>query len=158
MFFIRPTFFQRALTLIALALLPATVSLRADNGRVGSPPTPATILTAMQRVADWQLANPSSSSNRYTEDAWTWGAFYTGVMALSRIADHPKYHDAMMTMGKRFAWKPARRPYHADDLCVSQTYLELYLQHRDPAMLQPTKERLDYVLAHPSTNDLHFQV
>jgi len=121
-------------------------------------PDPAEIRAVMKRVADWQLANPSASSNRYTEDAWTWGAFYTGLMAWSKIAGEPKYHEALMAMGKRFAWKPAKRPYHADDHCVSQTYLELYLQQHDPAILGPTKERFDFILAHPSTNDLHFQI
>jgi rhamnogalacturonyl hydrolase YesR len=112
----------------------------------------------MKRAADWQLAQPPSTSDRYPEDAWTWGAFYTGVMALSRLVEEPKYHDAMMAMGKRFEWKPARRIYHADDLCVSQTYLELFLKHRDPAMLQPTRERFDYILANPRTNHLRFDI
>lgn len=119
---------------------------------------PDDIRSVMKRVADWQLANPSSSGSRYTEDAWTWGALYTGMMAWSRIANDSKYHDAMMAMSQRFQWKPARRIYHADDHCVSQTYLELYLQHRDPAMLAPTRERFDYILAHPSTNSLQFNI
>ena len=121
-------------------------------------PRPDEIRTVMKRVADWQLVNPSASSNRYTEDCWTWGAFYTGMMAWSKMAGDPKYHDAMLAMGKHFDWKPAKRIYHADDHCVSQTYLELYLQDRDPAMLAPTKERFDYVLAHPSTNSLQFNI
>lgn len=119
---------------------------------------PTQIRAVMKRVADWQLVNPSASSHRYTEDRWTWGAFYTGLMAWSKIAGDPKYHDAMLAMGKRFAWQPADRIYHADDHCVSQTYLELYLQHRDPAMLTPTKERFDYILAHPNTNSLQFNI
>jgi unsaturated rhamnogalacturonyl hydrolase len=119
---------------------------------------PVAIREVMKRVADWQLVNPSASSNRYTEDAWTWGAFYTGLMAYSRVVEDPKYHDALMKMGKRFEWKPAKRIYHADDHCVSQTYLELYFQHRDPAMIAPTKERMDYIIANPSTNDMHFNI
>ena len=120
--------------------------------------TPSEVRAVMKRVADWQLANPSSSASRYTEDAWTWGALYTGMMAWSRMADDARYHDAMMAMGKRFDWKPAKRIYHADDHCVGQTYLELFLQDHDPAMIGPTKERCDYILAHQSTNDLHFNI
>jgi unsaturated rhamnogalacturonyl hydrolase len=122
------------------------------------PSEPEEIRAVMKRVADWQLANPSATSNRYTEDAWTWGAFYAGMMAWGRIANEPKYHEAMMTMGNRFDWKPAKRTYHADDHCVSQTYLELYLHHRDPAMLAPTQERFDCILTHPSTNSLQFNI
>jgi unsaturated rhamnogalacturonyl hydrolase len=134
----------------------AAAETTASPGAVSA--EPASIHAVMKRVADWQLTNPSASSSRYTEDAWTWGALYTGMMAWSRIAEDNKYHDAMMAMGRRFQWKPAKRIYHADDHCVSQTYLELYLQHRDPAMIGPTQERFDYILAHPSTNDLHFRV
>ena len=133
--------------------------LAADSHAVSSAlPDAKAIRDVMQRVADWQLVNPSASSNRYTEDCWTWGAFYTGLMAYSRMAENPKYHDYLMAMGKRFDWKPAKRIYHADDHCVSQTYLELYMRHHDPAMLKPTQERMDYILAHPSTNDMHFKV
>src|SRR5262249_17867973 len=60
-------------------------------------------------------------------------------------------------MGAKFQWKPARRIYHADDHAICQTYLGLFLKHKDPAMLQPTKERFDYILEHRSTNELNFE-
>ncbi len=123
-----------------------------------NPAEPAEIRAVMKRVADWQLTNPSASGSRYSEDAWTWGALYTGMMAWCRMTDDPKYHDAMMAMGKKFSWKPAKRIYHADDHCVTQTYLELYLKHPDAAMLKPTQERFDYILANPSTNSLQFNL
>ena len=114
--------------------------------------TPQSILATMKAVADWQLAQPP----RHGADDWTSAALYTGMMALSQVADDPKYHDAMMAMGQKQEWKPGKRPYDADDHCVCQTYLELYFQHRDPAMLGPTKERFDSILANPKTNDLRF--
>ena len=119
--------------------------------------SPSAILKTSELVADWQLSHGSSSGQRYGEKAWTWGAFYAGVMALSEIADTPKYHDAMLAKGKKFEWQPAPRVYHADDHCVCQMYLELYLKDRDPAMLAPTKERFDFILAHPATNSLVYK-
>jgi rhamnogalacturonyl hydrolase YesR len=77
-------------------------------------------------------------------------------MALSRIADEPRFDKAMIEMGSRQAWKPGPRLYHADDHCVGQTYLELFLQHHEPAMLDPMRKAFDFILAHPKTNDLHF--
>ncbi|HWX22020.1 MAG TPA: glycoside hydrolase family 88 protein [Candidatus Binatia bacterium] len=118
-------------------------------------PAPQTTLAMMKKVADWQLVQ---APVRPATDDWTYGALYTGMMALSQIADDSKYHDAMMAMGKSHGWKPAKRVYHADDHCVCQTYLELYLQHHDPAMLGQTKERFDYILENPRTNDLHFNI
>jgi rhamnogalacturonyl hydrolase YesR len=116
--------------------------------------TPAAILATMRQVADWQLVQ----TNRHATDDWTYGALYAGMMALSDVADSPKYHDAMMEMGRKHGWKPAKRIYHADDVCVCQTYLELYFQHRDPAMIAPTLERFDFILGHARTNNLDFSV
>jgi rhamnogalacturonyl hydrolase YesR len=116
--------------------------------------TPKAVLATMKRVADWQLTQPP----KHPRDDWTFGALYTGLMALSRISDDPKYHDAMLAMGRQQEWKPAKRVYHADDHCVCQTYLELYLEHHDAAMLEPTKARFDFILANPRTNDLHFNI
>jgi unsaturated rhamnogalacturonyl hydrolase len=147
-------------TIALLILTLASASLSAQTQPVGKPSadiSPASILNTLKLVADWQLTNASSSQERYSERAWTWGAFYVGVMALSEIADTPKYHDAMVAKGKSLKWEPAPRIYHADDHCVSQMYLELYLKDRDAAMLGPTKERFDYILAHQATNDLNFK-
>ena len=146
------------LGMTALAVFGETTNSPAPAGKPTADISPAAILAAMKTVADWQLNHPSPSLEHNKENAWTYGAFYAGVMALAEIADTPKYHDAMVAMGQKFNWQPAPRTYHADDLCVCQTYLELFLKDRDPAMLQPTKERFDFILTHPSTNDLHFRI
>ncbi|HXU76247.1 MAG TPA: glycoside hydrolase family 88 protein, partial [Methylomirabilota bacterium] len=108
----------------------------------------------MKKVADWHLAQPPKRA----VDDWTYGAFYAGLSALSQISDDSKHHDVLMAMGQKQEWKPAKRVYDADDHCVAQTYLELYLQHRDPAMLAPIKSEFDGILANPRTNDLQFDL
>ncbi len=113
---------------------------------------PGPILAIMRKAADWQLAQTPA----HRADEWTSAALYTGMMALNGVCGDAKYHDAMIEMGKKLEWKPGRRIYDADDHCVCQTYLELYLHDKDPAMLAPTQERFDYILAHRATNDLHF--
>ena len=45
------------------------------------------VLSAMQRVADWQLANPSA--HKVTD--WTQGAGFAGMMALAGISGDVKY-------------------------------------------------------------------
>lgn len=154
---------RRALLLIGVELCLSGLSLQGQPSTnfpiaaraVPAPElAPAAVLKVMERVADWQLTQPP----KHAADDWTFGALYTGVMALSRISPNPKYHDAMIEMGKQQAWQPGRRVYHADDQCVCQTYLELYLQHRRPEMIEPTKLRFDFILAHPKTNDLHFNL
>ncbi len=151
---------MKQLTLICFAALGFSAFAQSAGQAVLAPTasqpsaefSPQSVLGAMKKVADWQLTQPPK---RPTDD-WTYGALYAGMMALGEVSDIPKYQDAMLAMGKAQEWKPARRIYDADDQCVCQTYLQLYMQHRDPAMLGPTKERFDYILAHPATNDLRY--
>ena len=107
---------------------------------------PAAILTAMQRVADWQLAHPST--NRPT--AWEQGAGDAGFMALAGISGDLKYREAMLAMGETNGWQTGPRKYMADDQCVGQTYAELYFLYRDSKMIAPLREKLDAILAQPS--------
>src|SRR5438067_7898018 len=117
-------------------------------------PAPGVVLAAMERVADWQLAHPS----QHAPDDWTQAVGDAGFMALSNLAPTHKYRDAMVAMGEKNGWKPGKRVYHADDQAVGQTYAELYLQMREPAMIAPLPERLDGILAHPRTGTLDFSV
>ncbi len=111
------------------------------------------VLAAMERVADWQLAHPSS----HAADDWTQGAGYAGFMALAGISADPKYRDAMLAMGRGNGWKPGPSVYHADDHCVGQTYAELYQIYREPQMIAPLRERFDFILANPKEGTLQFR-
>ncbi len=142
-----------------IAVLAVTLSACAQEQAPGPRAaglSPATVLASMEKVADWQLSHASPSLQHYQENSWTYGAFYTGVMALDGIAGSPKYHDAMVAVGKKFDWQTGRKQYFADDYCVGQMYLELYMKDHDPAMLGPIKAKLDYILAHPSTDSLDY--
>jgi unsaturated rhamnogalacturonyl hydrolase len=116
-------------------------------------PTPADVLSIMQRVADWQLAHPSPHP---TTD-WTQAAADAGMVALAGISSDPKYRDALLAMGEANGWKPGSRLYHADDLAIGQTYAALYFFYRDPKMIAPLRSRLDAILsAPPSVESLNF--
>lgn len=107
---------------------------------------PLPVLTAMQRVADWQLAHPSA----HKPTDWTQAAGDAGMMALAGISGDPKYRDAMLALGETNAWKLGGRLYDADDHCIGQTWAELYLVYREPKMIAPLREKFDAILAHPS--------
>src|ERR1017187_6893470 len=106
----------------ALAILIAgSFPLRAQANDAGI--TPPEVLAIMQRVADWQLANPS----KHKPTDWTQGAGDAGMMALVGISGNTKYREAMLAMAVSNQWKLGPRPYHADDQAVGQAYAELYL-------------------------------
>jgi rhamnogalacturonyl hydrolase YesR len=102
----------------------------------------------MRKVADWQL----KTSQQYLDRIWTWSALYTGFMAASDSLNDPKYRDAMLAMGQKFDWQLRSHLPNADDQSVAQTYLELYLLKKDPAMIKPTQAELDAILAAPRTS------
>jgi rhamnogalacturonyl hydrolase YesR len=103
-------------------------------------PTHAAVRAAMRKVADWQLER----ARPYFNNDWTFAALYDGFMAASATLGDPKYEQAMAEMGKKLEWQLGKRPEHADDVAVGQTYLELYLRHRDPQILPPLSERFAY--------------
>jgi rhamnogalacturonyl hydrolase YesR len=139
-------------------LLPAAILVTVSPGHALAAAeqavAPAAVLAAMERVADWQLAHPSAHETTH----WTQGVGDAGFMALADLSGMRKYRDAMVAMGERNGWQPGPRVYHADDHVVGQTYVELYLQLRDPAMLAPLRARFDAILAEPHEGTLEFTV
>lgn len=104
-------------------------------------------LKIMERVADWQMANPS----KHHQLNWTQGAFYTGMMALGDLSVNPKYRDAMLAIGEKYGWTfPNGNNFHADDHTVGQMYSEMYRLYGDPRMLAPQLECFDYVISDPA--------
>jgi rhamnogalacturonyl hydrolase YesR len=106
---------------------------------------PEAVAKAMRKVADWQLER----AQPYFDRIWTWSALYTGFMAASDSLGDAKYRDAMLAMGQKFDWKLRSHLPNADDQSVGQTYLELYLLKKDPAMMKPTEAELDAILSAP---------
>lgn len=114
------------------------------------------ILATMERVADWQLAHmvyearlPDGGTQPVTDTEWVRGAFFAGVMATFRATGGRAYLEAALALADKNRWRPGPRPRHADDLCIAQTYAELYLLEPDPRRIRPTVERLDAMLAQP---------
>ena len=83
---------MKILSLRSTALLAGiffTTSLRAEMTEAIAPKP---VLDVMQRVADWQIANPS----KHKPTDWTCGAGDAGMMALVGISGDAKYRDAML--------------------------------------------------------------
>jgi len=104
------------------------------------------VLEIMERVADWQLANPS----KHPLTHWPQAALYTGFMALDKTSTSPRFREAMVRMGETNQWKLGGRVYDADDHCVGQTYVELWNRFHDDKMLAPMRTRFDEILAKPA--------
>src|SRR6058998_704424 len=106
------------------------------------------IRAAMVRVFEWQVANPVDT-NLKNNNTWARAAFYTGIMSAYRTTGDKKYLDQALQWAASRQWKLGDRPRHADDQAAGQTYLELYLQHKDPDRIANTKATLDAMIADP---------
>lgn len=129
------------------------VSAALVAGGVGAAPNPAAVLDAMERAADWQLANPHP---RWKPTDWHNAAFYAGVMALASISESDRFHQAMVRMGEANRWKLGPRAYHADDHAVGQTYADLFFHDGGAERIAPMREAFDFILAHPKDDNLEF--
>lgn len=106
---------------------------------------PETIRQTMNKVAEWQIKNP-----RHAQNDWTNGAFYAGMFAAWETTKSQTIYDAMMVMGNdSTGWQPYRRWYHADDIAISQTYIDLYRIEKRQEMIQPTIDTLAILFENP---------
>lgn len=60
------------------------------------------------------------------------------------------YYKWLTRIGRRNCWQPDKRFYHADDIAVSQSFLDLYRKYKDEAMIIPTLARTEWIVNHPS--------
>ena len=105
------------------------------------------IKNVMNKAAEWQIANP-----KHKQNDWTNGAYYAGMFAAWETTKSQKIYDAMMSMARDSTnWEPYRRWYHADDVVISQTYMNLYRTEKNKSqhMLQPTIDTLIKFISNP---------
>ncbi len=102
----------------------------------------------MKKVFDWQIANPKRSPA-----SWYNGTFYTGVSAAYQATEDSAYLDALNAVSKKNGWKLGRRPRHADDHCIGQAYLDLYLLDPNSAEIDKVQSTFDALVVDPAPEE-----
>ncbi|MDR2816816.1 MAG: glycoside hydrolase family 88 protein [Proteiniphilum sp.] len=126
-----------------LLLLLAVVSVRSAHS--DEPEFDKTyIRSIMVKVTDWQLKNP-----KHNLKDWTNGAFYAGVFAAWETTRSNHIYDALLRMGNINQWEPFRRFYHADDVAICQTYIDLYRIEKKQEMIRPTIDTISLFIERP---------
>jgi rhamnogalacturonyl hydrolase YesR len=106
---------------------------------------PEYIKSIMEKTTDWQLKNP-----KHEQNDWTNGAFYAGVLAAWNTTGSQSIYSALLAMGNDSTrWLPGRRWYHADDVAICQTYIDLYRIEKKQEMIQPTIDTLKLFMSKP---------
>lgn len=115
-------------------------------------PTKAEVRQSMRRVADWQIAHMKEVP--YDPLNWVNATFYLGLTKWAALAEEENKEDFyfrwLRRLGQRNYWQVDKRMYHADDVCIAQTYLDLYRKYGKEEMIIPTLARAEWVMAHPS--------
>lgn len=119
---------------------------------------PSRVAQTMQQVADRQIEYfRDTYSGRYKPHHirdWTNGALYVGMLKWAKLSDDPRYLQWLKSISDRANWELHWRTYMADDHVVGQLYVELFRHYQDPTMLTKTKQRLDFIMANPSTQPI----
>jgi rhamnogalacturonyl hydrolase YesR len=96
----------------------------------------------MKRVMQFQI---KAYEGKYPVN-WQAATFWAGVTQAWKSTGDEAFHRAAMTWGQGAKWKPSTRPYHADDVAVGQSYIDLYLHDKDPRMIEQIKPVLESYL------------
>ena len=145
---------------LSIALAFATACTTSQGARPDAD-SAASTLKEMQKVADWQLAHPPKPASVTAPSnvqppplGWIWAAFYTGLTSLAERSDDPKYGEAIFAFGERENWGLERRPFHADDYAVGQSWIWAYRRKHDPRMIAALEARFDAIIAAAPTVSL----
>jgi rhamnogalacturonyl hydrolase YesR len=86
------------------------------------------IRSLMERVMEFQEREYAGT----VQIDWQAGTYYTGVFAAHLATGEASFRDAALGWGRAAKWKIGSRPFYADDICMGQTMLDLYLLDRNP--------------------------
>lgn len=104
------------------------------------------IKRAIQLVGNWQLRRLPDAP----QTDWTFAALYIGLMSVPPNIAGDRYKQAVIENAKSNRWELGPRLTHADDQAIGQSYVELYMLDREPAMLEPVRSSIDEAMATPS--------
>ena len=113
-------------------------------------------------AANWQLSHlgnldyiPESHREKSADPTfWIQAAFYVGLTQWAETTQGMDLVERIAAMAKSTGYQLGKRPLHADDHTIGQTYLWLHEQTGNKATYGPTQAQFDAILADPPTNSL----
>ncbi len=125
-------------TATGFASEPTTVLLKQDSS-LFKQYTKKSVLEILNKVADWQLENPTGKDL----NTWEYGPFYQGLMKLYKVGSQKKYYQKTIEMGNKVNWEPRPRPYDANSLAIVSAFADVYSYSKDPKMIDKSRFLMD---------------
>lgn len=129
---------------ILLVFLSACAAQRVDKNL----PDQKSIKTAMQKVFNWQVANPVVGNAKNYDD-WARGVFYAGIIRAYETTKDKNYFNEAVRWSESLNYKLAERYRHADDHTRGQTYLGIYAVTKNPKAIADIKMVYDSLINNP---------
>jgi rhamnogalacturonyl hydrolase YesR len=107
------------------------------------------ILEIAHKVADYQLDHPYDT----TMLDWIQGPFINGMMAIGRLPGGEKYIKAVHNIGLQEKWGVINSRWRANDLCTSQSWIEMFEIKKKPVMFATVRKELDQIMDSISKQD-----
>ncbi len=133
-----------------LAVTAACLLIPGFSGAQAETVTREQIITEGESMANAQLAVFSKHSSKGLIN-WIDAIFWAGLADFSHVSSKPDYAAALTKLGTDVNWTPydsPKRPFQADNLCITQVFLDVYVTKKDPAILAPSQDRLNAVADH----------
>ena len=115
------------------------------------------IKNIMQRVANWQIANPNKGAEHSDLD-WTHAVLYVGILDLAELMEQEdkdsSYYKWLLRIGQRNHYQIGKWMYHADFIAVGQAFIDLYLKYGNKKMIAPVMARANWVVENPAETSL----
>lgn len=112
-----------------------------------------------RKVADWQIQDfPNNPYGKEDPRGWVAGAWYVGLFDWAELSGEETYFNWLNKTFSRQSWQVGNRMYHADDICVAQTYIDMYNKYHKDNMLKPILARTEWVINNPSQGSVDFRV
>lgn len=115
--------------------------------QIAKTPQNAAIEQAMLKALTWQEANPIFAK---APTDWTNGAYYTCVVKAHQATKNQAYQEALLKISRSNKWETYIRPFHADDIVISNAYLHLKQLGVNEVNLAPTEKFINEHLYEPN--------
>ena len=125
------------------------------------------VFMLVKKAADWQIENFSYISegnlSDHGVDSWTNATLYLGMFQWGTLTQkNSSYLEWIKSLVSEKKWElpqnlvnnPNYSLYHADELCIAQTYLGLYEMFKDKEMLYGSQRRIDWIINNPPNPDM----
>ncbi len=118
---------------------------------------PKVILSTMEKVANWQIGQWDTKGYKYPKWHWANAAGYTGFTELAAISKDTLYHSRLIKICSDINWNTGPNRFFADDYCIAQTFVSLYMQKHDASMIAKFRLQADSILAQAHTESLYWK-